>query len=57
MTDQGPIFGREAIEKHYADLLQKVHFSNRSSRTMRIVSHLQYCWQRGVGNLTAGNCG
>jgi len=28
VTDQGPIFGREAIEKHYADLLQKVHFSN-----------------------------
>ena len=24
----GPIFGREAIEKHWADRLQKVHFSN-----------------------------
>jgi ketosteroid isomerase-like protein len=28
VTDHGPIFGREAIEKWYADLLQKVHFSN-----------------------------
>jgi ketosteroid isomerase-like protein len=28
VTDHGPIFGREAIEKHYADLLQKVQFSN-----------------------------
>ena len=29
MTDQGPIHGREAIQKHYADLLQKWHFSNQ----------------------------
>ena len=28
VTDQGPVFGRQAIEKQYADLLQKVHFSN-----------------------------
>jgi ketosteroid isomerase-like protein len=28
VTDHGPIFGREAIEKHYADMIQKVHFSN-----------------------------
>src|ERR1700750_698283 len=24
----GPVYGREAIEKHYKDLLQNVHFSN-----------------------------
>ena len=24
----GPVYGREAIEKHYADLFQNVHFSN-----------------------------
>ena len=28
VTNTGPIYGREAIEKHYADLFQKVHFSN-----------------------------
>jgi uncharacterized protein (TIGR02246 family) len=28
VTDTGPIYGREAIEKHYADDLQKVHVSN-----------------------------
>jgi hypothetical protein len=27
VTDHGPIVGREAIEKHYADMIQKVHFS------------------------------
>jgi Domain of unknown function (DUF4440) len=27
VTNEGPIYGREAIEKHYADLFQKVHFS------------------------------
>jgi hypothetical protein len=28
VTDQGPIYGREAIEKHYADLFKNVHFSD-----------------------------
>jgi hypothetical protein len=28
VTDTGPIYGREAIEKHYADVFQKFHFSN-----------------------------
>jgi ketosteroid isomerase-like protein len=28
VTDTGPIYGREALEKHYADVFQKVHFSN-----------------------------
>src|SRR5271156_1885848 len=28
VTDTGPIYGREAIEKHYADDYQKVHISN-----------------------------
>ena len=28
VTDRGPINGREAIEKWYADLFQKVHFSD-----------------------------
>jgi uncharacterized protein (TIGR02246 family) len=28
VTPQGPIYGREAIEKYYEDRLQKLHFSN-----------------------------
>jgi hypothetical protein len=28
VEQSGPVYGREAIEKHYADLFQKVHFSN-----------------------------
>ena len=30
VTDQGPIFGRQAIEKWYTDLFQTIHFSNHS---------------------------
>jgi len=28
VDDTGPIYGRDAIEKHYKDLFQNVHFSN-----------------------------
>jgi ketosteroid isomerase-like protein len=28
VNDTGPVYGREAIEKYYADLFQKVHLSN-----------------------------
>ena len=28
MNDSGPVYGRQAIEKYYADLFQKVHFSD-----------------------------
>jgi|SRR6516225_2454955 len=28
VEQSGPVYGREAIEKHYAELFQKVHFSN-----------------------------
>jgi hypothetical protein len=27
-VESGPVYGREAIEKHYKDLFQNVHFSN-----------------------------
>jgi ketosteroid isomerase-like protein len=30
VTDSGPIYGREAIEKHFADMFKQVHFSNFS---------------------------
>src|SRR5215469_15521704 len=32
IEESGPVYGREAIKKHYADLFQNVHFSN--NRTM-----------------------
>jgi uncharacterized protein (TIGR02246 family) len=28
VTDSGPIYGREAIEKYHTDLFQNLHFSN-----------------------------
>ena len=28
VNDTGPTYGREAIEKHYADLFKQIHFSN-----------------------------
>ena len=28
VNDTGPVYGREAIEKYYANLFQKIHFSN-----------------------------
>jgi ketosteroid isomerase-like protein len=30
VTDSGPIYGRAAIEKHYAEVFKQVHFSNFS---------------------------
>jgi uncharacterized protein (TIGR02246 family) len=32
VTPEGPIYGREAIEKYFADLLQKIHFSNHVTK-------------------------
>jgi ketosteroid isomerase-like protein len=32
VTTQGPIYGREAIEKHYAGVFQKVHFNNHVAK-------------------------
>ena len=46
VTDQGPIHGREAIQKHYADLLQKWHFSNQVRHTRSgFPSHYRDDWQ------------
>jgi|SRR5215469_10155723 len=39
VTDQGPIYGRQAIEKHYADLFQKVHFSNYTVKADQYSPH------------------
>jgi ketosteroid isomerase-like protein len=32
VTPQGPVYGRQAIEKMYADLFQKMHFSNHLTK-------------------------
>jgi uncharacterized protein (TIGR02246 family) len=32
VTDHGPIYGREAIEKFFSDLLRQIHFSNHVSK-------------------------
>jgi SnoaL-like domain len=32
VNNTGPIYGRDAIEKMYADLFQKVHFSNHVAK-------------------------
>ena len=32
IEDSGPVYGREAIEKHYKDMFQNVHFSNNRTR-------------------------
>jgi ketosteroid isomerase-like protein len=46
VTDAGPIYGREAIEKHYANLFQRIHFINHLSKADENSPHI-------VG--TAGN--
>ena len=32
VTDTGPIYGRDAIEKHFADLFKQFHFSNHLAK-------------------------
>jgi hypothetical protein len=46
---QGPVYGREAIEKYYADLFQKIHFSNHMTESDQYSPHI-------IGTVgTAGN--
>lgn len=40
VTNTGPIYGREAIEKHYADLFQKLHFSNHLDKRDQYSPHI-----------------
>ena len=39
VTDSGPVYGREAIEKMYADLLKQVHFSNHVGKDDQVSPH------------------
>src|SRR5271165_4335492 len=40
VTDAGPIYGREAIEKHYADLFKQIHFSNYIGKSDQYSPHI-----------------
>jgi len=52
INDTGPVYGREAIEKYYAELFQKVHFSDRLTTFDRNSPHVigtarDEAWQTG----------
>ena len=40
VTETGPIYGREAIVKHFADLFQKVHFSDHIGKPDEYSPHI-----------------
>jgi ketosteroid isomerase-like protein len=40
VTSEGPKYGRQAIEKFYADLFRQFHFSNYSSKADQYSPHL-----------------
>ena len=57
VTTQGTIYGREAIEKHYADVFQKVHFSNHIAKPDQYSPHIigtagNEIWATGEWSLT-----
>jgi ketosteroid isomerase-like protein len=40
VTDKGPIYGRDAIEKMYMDLFKQVHFSNHIGKPDQYAPHI-----------------
>jgi ketosteroid isomerase-like protein len=40
VTNTGPIYGREVIEKHYAELFQTLHFSNHLDKRDQYSPHI-----------------
>ena len=57
LTDTGPIYGREAIEKHYADLFRNVHFSKHLDKRDQSSPHIigttgNEAWSDGQWSLT-----
>jgi ketosteroid isomerase-like protein len=57
LTNTGPIYGREAIEKHYADVFQKVHYSKHLDARDQSSPHIigttgNEAWSNGQWSLT-----
>ena len=56
VTDSGTLYGREAIEKHYADLFQKEHFSNYLVKADQYSPHMigttDKAWSNGEWSVT-----
>jgi ketosteroid isomerase-like protein len=48
VTNTGPVYGREAIEKYYADLFQKEHFSNYLVKADQYSPHMIGTWGNDV---------
>jgi uncharacterized protein (TIGR02246 family) len=57
VTDRGPVNGRQAIEKYFADLFQKMHFSNHLITVDQFSPHIigtagDEMWATGERSLT-----
>ena len=57
VTNEGPIYGREAIEKHFTDVFQNLHFSNHVDKADQHSPHIvgtagNEMWGNGEWNLT-----
>jgi uncharacterized protein (TIGR02246 family) len=56
VTNRGPIYGREAIEKHLVDLFKHVHFSNHTIKIDQISPHMigttDKAWNNGEWSTT-----
>jgi ketosteroid isomerase-like protein len=54
ITNTGPVYGREAIEKMYSDLFKQVHFSNHVAKDDQVSPHAigNEFWCNGEWSLT-----
>ena len=57
VTNEGPIYGREAIEKHFTDVFQNLHFSNHVDKADQHSPHAigtagKEMWANGEWSLT-----
>ena len=55
VTDTGPIYGRNAIAKHFADLFKQVHFSNHIAKADQYSPHMigtDKAWSNGQWSTT-----
>ncbi|MBW0000286.1 MAG: SgcJ/EcaC family oxidoreductase [Verrucomicrobia bacterium] len=56
VTDTGPIYGREAIEKHFADVFKQVHVTNHLGEGDQYSPHIigpgNEIWANGEWSLT-----